>query len=33
MIFIDKQGNIADIEMGAGNPQDIEKRIKKLLEE
>jgi thiol-disulfide isomerase/thioredoxin len=33
MVFINRQGNIAHIEMGAGNPQDIKNRIKKLLEE
>jgi tetratricopeptide (TPR) repeat protein len=32
MIFIDKQGNIADIILGAANPQRIGNKIKKLLE-
>jgi len=32
MVFIDKEGKVAHIEMGAGNPQEITNRIKKLLE-
>lgn len=33
MVFIDKEGNIVHIEIGAGNPEDIRDRIKKLVEE
>jgi len=33
MVFINKEGNIVHIEMGAGSPQEIKNRIKKLLEE
>lgn len=33
MAFINKEGNVAHIEMGAGSPQEIKNRIEKLLEE
>jgi thiol-disulfide isomerase/thioredoxin len=33
MVFINKEGTVAHIEMGAGSPQEIKHRIKKLLEE